>query len=107
MGNASFGGAEFSRIASFANAQFTGVAGFGIAQFTEGASFHGAQFSGDAYFRYAQFAGGVDFDRARVALDVRTCWPPGWTMRSARSDEDEDPGYRYLVRVEEGATEEA
>ncbi len=105
-GNASFGGAQFTRVATFANAQFTGVADFGIAQFTDNASFRGAQFSGGAHFRYAQSTGVVDFERARVALNARAWWPPGWTVRSARPDEGEDPGYQYLVRAEDMATEE-
>jgi hypothetical protein len=45
----------------------------------------------------------VHFDRTRVPLGTEG-WLPGWTTRPARSEEDEDPNYLYLVRSEDAAT---
>ncbi|MGH4025649.1 MAG: pentapeptide repeat-containing protein [Pseudonocardiaceae bacterium] len=104
IGNAHFGGAQFTRIATFANAQFAGVTGFSGAHFADGALFRGVRFSNNVSFAEAQFIGVIDFEHACVALNAQASWPAGWIVRSARADED--PGYRYLVQIDDMVTEE-
>ncbi|MBW0010615.1 MAG: pentapeptide repeat-containing protein [Pseudonocardiales bacterium] len=62
---AEFAGAQFTDTAYFVGAQFTGTADFEGAQFTDTANFRGAQFTGPANFGGAQFTGTANFEGAQ------------------------------------------
>jgi uncharacterized protein YjbI with pentapeptide repeats len=112
IGKALFEGAQFTGGAYFVDAQFTDRAYFGSAQFTDKtyfedaqltgwADFEDAEFTGEADFGDAQFTGGANFVDARVAsaAEPGAVWPPGWTTRSAKPDNGEDPVFLYLTKV--------
>ncbi|MGA9693580.1 MAG: pentapeptide repeat-containing protein [Pseudonocardiaceae bacterium] len=111
---ADFWGAQFIDGAEFRDAKFPYGAYFGGAQFIGGADFWGAQFSHWTYFVGAQFTSVVRFERAQftdradfegtrvtLAAEPESVWPPGWTTRSAKPDNREDPAFLYLTKVEE------
>ncbi|MBV9142980.1 MAG: pentapeptide repeat-containing protein [Pseudonocardiales bacterium] len=90
--------------ADFEGAQFTGTANFEGAQFTDKANFRGVQFTGRADFGGAEFTVWVEFEGVRVAsmfAKSGAVWPPGWTTRSAKPGEGEDPAFLYLTEAEE------
>ncbi|MGH3916685.1 MAG: pentapeptide repeat-containing protein [Pseudonocardiaceae bacterium] len=70
------------------------------------ADFSDAQFTSNADFRDAQFTNNADFRGARFALDTEVMPPSGWILSSAQPEENEGPGYRYLVRVADVADAE-
>jgi Pentapeptide repeats (9 copies) len=119
LDSADFTRAEFSDLADFRDAQFTHGADFGFAQFAA-ANFRGAQFAHGVYFGFAQFdtssfysaqfTKGADFagaqftnapyfQGAQVAStdELGAVWPQGWTTRSAKSGDGEDPTFLYLT----------
>jgi uncharacterized protein YjbI with pentapeptide repeats len=112
-GFAYFGGAQFSSGASFEYVQFTGGACFEYvqftggadfvrAEFTDGANFVRAEFSSRACFENAQFTDEAYFMGARVAslAEPGSVWPWGWTTRSAKPEDGEDPAFLYLTKVD-------
>lgn len=105
--------AEFLGRANFVDAQFTLGAHFGNGHFTDRVYFWNARFSGDIYFGGAQFLGKADFEGAQftvepnlegaqvtAASEAQSVWPPGWTTRLAKPENDEDPAFRYLTKVQ-------
>jgi hypothetical protein len=64
-------------------------------QFTRGAEF-------STHSLPAVFTAEPDFTLARApaALKPGSTWPPGWTIRSAKPDNGEDPAFRYLTKVD-------
>ncbi len=100
-GNAYFGVTTFDETADFAEAKFTGEAWFDGTTFDGDARFAEATFTENAWFADATFRY-VDFDRARLASNVRSVvLPVGWTTRPAAEEEEE--GWLYVVHVEDSS----
>jgi uncharacterized protein YjbI with pentapeptide repeats len=97
---------QFGKGVDFRDAQFAGRAQFAGTQFISKANFAGVQFTRGAEFSThslpAVFTAEPDFTLARApaALKPGSTWPPGWTIRSAKPDNGEDPAFRYLTKVD-------
>ncbi|MGH3856412.1 MAG: pentapeptide repeat-containing protein [Pseudonocardiaceae bacterium] len=99
-GGALFGRVKFSEDACFVAAKFYEDAWFYEVEFSGDALFDRATFSGEAGFDGATFAKDAKFDRAQARPCLQQRWPAEWTARHARTAEDEDDGWLYLVRVD-------